>query len=108
MVCQVELVTGPPRSNLSHGKQGESDVHMEKSSKQGPCIEVHILLGEISFGSHQVMDVPKKGNCQIGHKSVCTASQYYKPLHERTYEAEESHSERLITHIFYYTGAAPD
>jgi hypothetical protein len=50
------------------------------------------------------MDVLEKGDCQTRHKFVCTASQNYEPLHERTYEAEELLSER---HIFYYTGAAP-
>jgi hypothetical protein len=53
------------------------------------------------------MDVLEKGDCQIRHKFVCTASQNYEPLHEKTYKAEESLSERLIAHIFYYTGAAP-
>jgi len=49
------------------------------------------------------MDVLRKGNRQIRHKSVCIASPYNDPLHKRTYEVEESLSERLIAHIFYYT-----
>ena len=79
---------------------------MGESWEQGPRIEVQILLREISFGSHQVMDIPGRGDCQIRHKSVCTASPYNEPFHERTYEAEESLSERLIAYIFYYTGVA--
>ena len=44
---------------------------------------------------------------EIVRSDINSFVQNYEPLHERTYEAEESLSERLLAHIFYYTGAAP-